>query len=36
MVLADVATIGIDTPEELLEAEKLMKHDPILDLYKQK
>ena len=35
MVLADTATIGIDTPEELQEAERLMKNDEVLALYRR-
>ena len=33
MVLTDSFTIGVDTPDELLQAEKLLKDDPIFRLY---
>jgi 3-deoxy-manno-octulosonate cytidylyltransferase (CMP-KDO synthetase) len=33
MVLTDKVTIGIDTPEELAEAERIMADDPVLALY---
>jgi len=33
MVLTDSLTIGVDTPDELLQAERLLKDDPVFRLY---
>jgi 3-deoxy-manno-octulosonate cytidylyltransferase (CMP-KDO synthetase) len=33
MVLTEATTIGVDTPEELREAERLMRYDPIMAGY---
>ena len=33
MVLTESVTIGVDTPQELEDAEKLMNDDPTLDQY---
>ena len=35
MVLTEAVTIGVDTPEELKEAERLMQADPTLSFYAQ-
>jgi 3-deoxy-manno-octulosonate cytidylyltransferase (CMP-KDO synthetase) len=36
MVMTDAITIGVDTPEELAEAERMMKDDPVMPLYTDK
>jgi len=33
MVLTDATTIGVDTPQELLDAQELMKSDPVMQQY---
>jgi len=33
MVLTEAVTIGVDTPQELKDAEKLMNNDPTLAQY---
>jgi 3-deoxy-manno-octulosonate cytidylyltransferase (CMP-KDO synthetase) len=33
MVLTEATTIGVDTPQELKDAEELMKNDPAMDRY---
>lgn len=35
MVLTEALTIGVDTPEELVEAEHLLKQDPVVSRYLQ-